>query len=867
MIAAFEADQTGRARASYSTAHIVQYTDDSANVWAHEMGHSFGSCDEYVEGGQCNGGINCGPCQSSYLDYIVNNDNCQLATCPVDVACLMINNTFSGFCDATLKHWAWWDGNSDGQLDKVKRRVSGGSFASIYELWHNGWFSWNNTGHGMAIHQRWDSWCVIGLRSPSDTDYDLRVYAENNHNRLLATSTYGGAAVDFVVGDYNHSRTGNEHIEVVKYSGASSNYNVTFESGTGVLYPDGVVRTMNWLDYNVVRAYDVPLFGGERVTFRVVGLSAGMDMGMALYRSNGDTYFAGRSSHVASADAGGVGGNESFTYDVPADDVYGLVVWSNSTVNGSFDIQIGPTPYTLAEESPFLSAFDLRLFNYDPNANYWSVIASRTHSPTDSDIYLFADASYTQALESSTNYASGVEFIAVDYNHATRNRDHFRVVKDAGTDSHRNEWEHDADILTTFSDTWGSTHVARVWDVYIPGGENWFFRQYQEATAALDAGIYVMRSQGGDNYVRRGDFAAASNFRAPSAGGEWMNYVAPASDWYGVVMIDNVGSEGAYSFWAGPDIGMADDQLVTRNNEVVWAQASVQAGYWTVFGVRSTPGDLASVWLYGDDAYTLTTLAVSDQNVNGVAMVVGDYNHVPTGTVYPRFRRNSGSGYLDCEWEGGTDVLDTTPGSFVELEWPAGDVVEAYDVYLASGQNLTLRATDLSGTLDLGLKLFRSSGAPYHATGAQAVVTADAGSIGGAEDLSYTAPAADWYGLVLYCKNDGGGRYRLQVIDPALVAVDDRSTTFGLRATTANPFTGAVTLQYSLSRGGPAQVDIYDVAGRRVRTLLNDSRDIGTGVLVWDGRTESGAEAPGGVYLARLTAGGLQTITKLVRVE
>ncbi|MFO7655291.1 MAG: FlgD immunoglobulin-like domain containing protein, partial [Candidatus Krumholzibacteriia bacterium] len=76
-----------------------------------------------------------------------------------------------------------------------------------------------------------------------------------------------------------------------------------------------------------------------------------------------------------------------------------------------------------------------------------------------------------------------------------------------------------------------------------------------------------------------------------------------------------------------------------------------------------------------------------------------------------------------------------------------------------------------------------------------------------------------------------------------------------------------VTLQYSLSRGGPAQVDIYDVAGRRVRTLLNDSRDIGTGVLVWDGRTESGAEAPGGVYLARLTANGQQTITKLVRVE
>ncbi|MFO7653449.1 MAG: hypothetical protein R6X25_06470, partial [Candidatus Krumholzibacteriia bacterium] len=807
VIACFEACQTGRAWAAYGTATIVLYTNSNANVWAHEMGHSFGACDEYVEGGHCNGSIDCGPCQSSYLDYVVNNDNCQLVACPMDVACLMIDNTFSAICNTTLKHWAWWDTDTDGQLDKVKRRVSGTTFASIWELWHNGGFSWNSTSSGMVIHQRWNSWCAIGLRSPADTDYDLNVYADNNHNRLLASSSFGGATVDFVVGDYNHSRPGNEHIGVVKYTGASSNYSLAFESGSEVLYPDGIARSQSWSDYNVVRAYDVPLFGGERVSFSVSGLSAGLDLGMALYRSNGDTYFAGRSSYQIQADAGGAGAGESFTYDVPADDVYGLVIWSNGTASGSFAVQVGPSPYTLAEETPVLSGYDLRLFDYLPNAYYWSVIANRAPAGTDTDVHLFADENFTQRLTSSADHAQGVEFIAVDYDHAVRDRDHLRVVRTSGTASHRTEWEHDGDILVTESGAWDPAHVAKVWDIFLPAGEDWFFRQYQYGTVSLDAGIYLMRSATGDYYIPRAEFAAASNFRAPAEGGEWMNYVAPVTDWYGMVMIDNIGSSGDYSLWTGPDIAMADDALVSRSNEVIWGTANVSAGYWTAFGVRGTAADLVSVWLYGDDAYTLETLVADQQNATGVAFVVADFNHVPTGVVYPRFRRSSGGGTIDCEWEGGTDILNPGAGTIIDLDWPAGDVVEAYDVYLETGRVFGLRASVLSGSLDLGLKLFRSSGAPYHAPATSAEATADAAGPGGTEELIYTAPTTDWYGVVIYNKNDDGGSYRLQAFDPNLVAVDDRSTAFGLRATTANPFTGAVTLQYSLSRGGPAQVD------------------------------------------------------------
>ena len=178
VLAVFQpADITGRAFASYAYARTRIYTDDSANVRAHEWGHLFGSCDEYVEGGHCNGSIDCGPCQSTYLTDIIDNGNCQLASCPMDVDCTMINNTFTNICPYTLEHWGWVDDDSNGQLDLVKRRILGNSFANIYELWDGGWFLWNNTG------QRWVPATTAGRCTAPAQRPPLRIqlFGDNSH--------------------------------------------------------------------------------------------------------------------------------------------------------------------------------------------------------------------------------------------------------------------------------------------------------------------------------------------------------------------------------------------------------------------------------------------------------------------------------------------------------------------------------------------------------------------------------------------------------------------------------------------------------------------------------------------------------------
>jgi hypothetical protein len=67
-----------------------------------------------------------------------------------------------------------------------------------------------------------------------------------------------------------------------------------------------------------------------------------------------------------------------------------------------------------------------------------------------------------------------------------------------------------------------------------------------------------------------------------------------------------------------------------------------------------------------------------------------------------------------------------------------------------------------------------------------------------------------------------------------------------------NPFTHEVTIAFSLAQTGPADLVIYSVSGRKVRTLARGPREPGEYSLTWDGRDDGGAAVGTGMYYARL---------------
>jgi hypothetical protein len=77
----------------------------------------------------------------------------------------------------------------------------------------------------------------------------------------------------------------------------------------------------------------------------------------------------------------------------------------------------------------------------------------------------------------------------------------------------------------------------------------------------------------------------------------------------------------------------------------------------------------------------------------------------------------------------------------------------------------------------------------------------------------------------------------------------------GLMAAYPNPFAQSVTIRYT-TVAGPVRLTVYDVLGRRVRTLLNHAQPAGTHTVRWDGTDGAGRSLSAGVYVYRLEAGG-----------
>ncbi len=104
-----------------------------------------------------------------------------------------------------------------------------------------------------------------------------------------------------------------------------------------------------------------------------------------------------------------------------------------------------------------------------------------------------------------------------------------------------------------------------------------------------------------------------------------------------------------------------------------------------------------------------------------------------------------------------------------------------------------------------------------------------------------------------------------------LVAVASEPTeaelTFGLAASFPNPFAERTTIPYRLDRAGPVSLAVYDLLGRRVRTLVDATRPAGSHTATWDGRDASGRRLSAGVYVCRLEAGEQAETRRLVLVR
>ena len=92
----------------------------------------------------------------------------------------------------------------------------------------------------------------------------------------------------------------------------------------------------------------------------------------------------------------------------------------------------------------------------------------------------------------------------------------------------------------------------------------------------------------------------------------------------------------------------------------------------------------------------------------------------------------------------------------------------------------------------------------------------------------------------------------------------------GVRTTIAaapSPFARDTRVLFALERPGAVSLTVHDVAGRRVRTLVDGALTARAHAIAWDGRDDTGAETAAGVYILRLVTPGGSGSAKVVRIR
>jgi hypothetical protein len=88
-----------------------------------------------------------------------------------------------------------------------------------------------------------------------------------------------------------------------------------------------------------------------------------------------------------------------------------------------------------------------------------------------------------------------------------------------------------------------------------------------------------------------------------------------------------------------------------------------------------------------------------------------------------------------------------------------------------------------------------------------------------------------------------------------------------LKGNFPNPFNPETTVFFSLKNSSKVSVDIYNLLGQKVKTLVNSQLNAGNYSFRWNGKDDGGHSVSSGIYFYRMNAGSYNATAKMVLVK
>ena len=107
------------------------------------------------------------------------------------------------------------------------------------------------------------------------------------------------------------------------------------------------------------------------------------------------------------------------------------------------------------------------------------------------------------------------------------------------------------------------------------------------------------------------------------------------------------------------------------------------------------------------------------------------------------------------------------------------------------------------------------------------------------------------------------------VVEVAVLGIDGEliPAVFTLYQNYPNPFNPTTQIKYDLPKDAMVTINIYDVLGRMIKSLLNDNQTAGYHSLQWDATNDIGEGVSAGMYIYTIQAGEYQSTKKMVLLK
>jgi len=112
----------------------------------------------------------------------------------------------------------------------------------------------------------------------------------------------------------------------------------------------------------------------------------------------------------------------------------------------------------------------------------------------------------------------------------------------------------------------------------------------------------------------------------------------------------------------------------------------------------------------------------------------------------------------------------------------------------------------------------------------------------------------------------GGGTAGVRWIESS-TEEENRPTSFSVSQNYPNPFNPVTNFRVALPQASHVKIEVFNILGQRVKTLVNEDMRPGAFVVDWDGNDDRGVGVSSGIYFYRIVAGEFSDIKKMVLLK